>query len=252
MNLPDNAAAGRADSGIGAICRIPGRRVRFGRAGVRRVCERPTRIPRRRRARPSSRRRLAARRCTRGAPTRRVQSGENSARFLSCAPARQERPARPCTDCLIIPARSGSPFTSRTGPPCACPKPMCGGRGGTSGSMMNSSSIGRSARSARPHAPPIASGSSIRSPASPSDFASSAYGKSGRICAVLLADGPRDRAARRLALVAAQPPTSPVNFACAQAANAASSSCRVWMKRISSASWFSVPISPLIPPPGYL
>ena len=51
--------------------------------------------------------------------------------------------------------------------PLACSKRMCGGSGGTSGSLMTSSSAGRPAFRHSSQAAPTASGSSTRTPCSP-------------------------------------------------------------------------------------
>ncbi len=45
-------------------------------------------------------------------------------------------------------------------------------------------------------------------------------------------------------------PSSPVNFACAEAMKAAISSWRTWMKRILPFARLSAPNTPLIPSPG--
>jgi hypothetical protein len=47
-----------------------------------------------------------------------------------------------------------------------------------------------------------------------------------------------------------QTPTSPVNLACAVAANDAISSWRTWMNSGASALW-NAPNRPLMPSPGY-
>ncbi len=50
--------------------------------------------------------------------------------------------------------------------------------------------------------------------------------------------------------VARQTPTSPVNLACAQAMNAAISSCRTWISSGSPPARSKAPMIALIPSPG--
>ena len=70
----------------------------------------------------------------------------------------------PFSDCFMVLSESGSPCRSAFAIPCACSIRMCGGSGGTSGSVIASSSTGPSAASARSHAGPTWSGLSTRIP----------------------------------------------------------------------------------------
>src|SRR3954466_15903400 len=74
-------------------------------------------------------------------------------------------------DAFTISIASGSPLISASRYAFACFIVMCGGNGGTLGSVTISSTTGRVATSARSHAGPTSSGRSTRSPSSPSNSA---------------------------------------------------------------------------------
>src|SRR5437764_1392566 len=79
---------------------------------------------------------------------------------------------------LIIAERDGS-CSSEVMNFLACSNVMCGGSGGTSGSVRNETTHGRSAVSAASHAAPMRSGVSQRTPFRPSDSANCAYWNPG-------------------------------------------------------------------------
>ena len=72
------------------------------------------------------------------------------------------------SDWRTMSALAGSPCSSARAKPLACSKRMCGGSGGTSGSVTTSRTTGRSAASARSQAGPTSPGASTRMPSRPS------------------------------------------------------------------------------------
>src|SRR6476646_5694120 len=71
------------------------------------------------------------------------------------------------TPCLTNPQASSSPCSTAPATPLTCSKVACGGIGGTSGSQITSSTVGRVAASAAVQADPSSSGSSMFTPARP-------------------------------------------------------------------------------------
>src|SRR5436305_15069893 len=115
-------------------------------------------------------------------PIRRRRVGRDRRR-VDLEPHRVRNSASfPRNDFSITPARSGSPLAIACAIFFACSKVMCGGSGGTSGSVFTSSTTGRSAASASSQAPCIASPLSQKMPFRPTSSAYFAYSNSGSHC----------------------------------------------------------------------